>query len=162
MYAREIKFFNAFNLIHKSSVTEITQTKTGKGRLPVNGKLPVYKINNLNYLTCFESLVECTKRLNCPNDKLNELTHKLHFIVYKYFYNFEPHKVYSIIFTRDDITLLKTVGIQKNDIVSRSDKGCGVVLVNPLLPGRVNKDTCINSMTMIVSDRAKFDQISVF
>ena len=85
-------------------------------------KLPVYKII---YFSSFESLVECTKRLNCPNDKVKELTCKLHLVAYKYFYNIKPHKVFSSIFTRNDVTLLKQLASNKNAIVSRPDKGRG-------------------------------------
>ena len=92
-----------------------------------------------------------SKRLKCPNDKLKERTHNLHFIAYKYFYNFKPHKVFSSIFIRVDVTLLKQLASNKNVIVSRLDKGRGVVLLN--------KGTYINSMTKIVSDRTKFEQI---
>ena len=76
---------------------------------------------------------------------------KLHFIACKYFYNFKPHKVFSSIFSRNDVTLLKQLESNKNVIVSRPDKGRGVILLN--------KDTYINSMTKIVSDRTKFEQI---
>ena len=72
-------------------------------------------------------------------------------MAYKYFYNFKPRKVFPCIFTRDDVTLLKQLASNKNVIVSWPDEGRGVVLLN--------NDNYINSMTKIVSDRTKFEQI---
>ena len=47
----------------------------------------------------------------------------------KYFYNFKPYKIFSCIFNKSDILELKTFGNNKDIIVTRPDKGWGVVIV---------------------------------
>ena len=116
-------------------------------------KLPVYKINYYDYFTCFESLVNRVKVLGCPENKLGDFIHQLHFLAYKYYYNFKPHTVLSSIFSRNDLFLLKTLSSNKNIVVTKPDKGKGVVLLN--------NETYLFSMNNIISDRTKFEQISL-
>ena len=66
---------------------------------------------------------------------------------FKYFYNFKPHKIFSPIFTQGDIQSLKSFASNKDIIITKPDKGRGVVIVN--------KNNYINSMQAIISDRSK-------
>ena len=69
----------------------------------------------------------------------------------KYLYNFKSYVIFSCIFNKSDILELKTFGNNKDIIVTRPDKGRGVVIV----------DRCayINKMLGIISDRQKFNEI---
>ena len=49
---------------------------------------------------------------------------------FKYFYNFKPHKIFSPIFTQDAIQSLKSLASNNNIIITKPDKGQGVVIVN--------------------------------
>ena len=67
---------------------------------------------------------------------------------FKYFYNFKPLKIFSPISTQGDIQSLKSFAYNKDIIITKPDKGCGVVIVT--------KNNYINSMQAIISDRSKF------
>ncbi|KAF2355336.1 hypothetical protein FHG87_013908, partial [Trinorchestia longiramus] len=73
-----------------------------------------------------------------------EFTDQLRSIASKYYYNFSPQKIFSSCISKSDIQLLKQFSQNKNIIVSRSDKGRGVVIVD--------KNKYIESMTAIISD----------
>ena len=66
----------------------------------------------------------------------------------KYFYNFKSHKIFSPIFTQGDFQYFKSFASNKDIIITKPDKGRGVVIVN--------KINYINSMKAIISDRSKF------
>ena len=67
---------------------------------------------------------------------------------FKCFYNFKPHKIFSPIFAQGDIQSLKSFASNKDIVITKPDKGRGVVIVN--------KKNYINSMQAIISDRSKF------
>ena len=69
---------------------------------------------------------------------------------FKYFYNFTPHKIFSHIFTQGDIQSLKSFASNKDIIVTKPDKGRGVVIVNK------NKYSNYMQLQAIISDRSKF------
>ena len=87
------------------------------------------------------------------HNKLGDFIHQLHFLTYKYYYNFKPHKVFSSIFSRNDLFLLETLSLNKNILVTKPDKGRDVVLLN--------NETYLSSMNNIISDQTKFEQISL-
>ena len=71
----------------------------------------------------------------------------------KYFYNFKKHKVFSYIFTDNDVILLKTFGSNRIIVVCKPDKGRGVVIID--------KAKYIEKVTEIVSDATKFSKITI-
>ena len=48
---------------------------------------------------------------------------------FKYFYNFQPHKIFSPIFTQGDIQSRKSFASNKYIIITKPDKDRGVVIV---------------------------------
>ena len=118
--------------------------------------LPVFKLDFFKYFLCFERLVNCSKKFQCTN--FTEFTERIRNISVKYFHNFKPYKVFSAIIDKSDISLLKQFALNKNIIVSRPDKGRGVVIIN--------KCDYISSMLKIISDTTKFkvinDNINVY
>ena len=112
--------------------------------------LPVYNINFYNYYLSFEKLANYVKNTRC-NDKEN-LMNQIRDIAHKYYYNFKPYKIFSSIFSRKDIAVLKMFSCNKSIIVSKPDKGKGVVITN--------RTDYINSMNNIISDSSKFSEIN--
>ena len=69
----------------------------------------------------------------------------------KYFYNFKKHKVFSCIFTDNDVKLLKTFDSNRNIVVCKPDKGREVVIIAKY----------IEKVIEIVSDTTKFSKITI-
>ena len=72
-------------------------------------------------------------------------------IAYKAFYNFKPYKVFSPIFSKKDIVILKTLSKDANIIISKPDKGHGVVILD--------KIDYIRKMEELLNDRTKFREL---
>ena len=73
-------------------------------------------------------------------------------IAFKYFYNFKPYKIFSAIFSRNDVCELKKLGKNKNIVVCKPDKGRGVVILN--------RSSYIDKMKELISDTSKFTKIN--
>ena len=71
----------------------------------------------------------------------------------KYFYKFKKHKVFSCIFTDNDVKLLKTFASNRTIVVCKLDKGRGVVIID--------KAEYIEKVTEIVSATTKFSKITI-
>ena len=85
------------------------------------------------------------------NDQCLEFKNRLQSIANKYFYNFSAFKIFSAIVTKSDISILKSLGRNKEIIVTRPDKGRGVVLLD--------KNKYVEKMNNIISDETKFSEI---
>ncbi|MEL7079592.1 MAG: reverse transcriptase domain-containing protein [Cyanobacteria bacterium J06582_2] len=72
-------------------------------------------------------------------------------IAYKSFYNFKPHKVFSPIFTKSDISVLRNLAKDPNIVICKPDKGHGVVILD--------KADYIGKMEHILNDRSKFREL---
>ena len=70
----------------------------------------------------------------------------------KYYYDFKKYKTFSAIFSKSDIKLLKSLGCDKSIIITKPDKGKGVVTIN--------KTYYLNSMKNLMSDVTKFKKIN--
>ena len=114
--------------------------------------LPVYKVNFYKYFLSLESLVYRLNHSvnNCSN--IPNFLDQLHALSFKYFYNFKPFKVFSVIFSKCVIKLLKQLSLNKNIIICKPDKGRGVVILN--------KETFVEKMVAIISDVSKFEKIN--
>jgi len=112
--------------------------------------LPVHKLNYFSYFLSFEKLFLRLKDRVCVNS--TEFSDQIRTLAFKYFYNFKPYKIFSAIFSRDDIKTLKTLANNDDIIVCKPDKGKAVVIVN--------KSDYINSIVTLISDRAKFSEVT--
>ena len=110
--------------------------------------LPMYKLSFYQYFLPLESLVYWLKSKYGSGQKLWDFMCELQNSSFKYFYNFKPLKIFSPISTQGDIQSLKSFAYNKDIIITKPDKGCGVVIVT--------KNNYINSMQAIISDRSKF------
>ena len=105
--------------------------------------LPVYKINFHKYFLPIESLIARMKFLNVDSCvDFSEFLNKLHSLSFKYYHSFNPFKVFSSIFSRQDILQLKEFAGQT----------CVVIL---------DKDTYATKMVDLISDWTKFENISI-
>ena len=86
------------------------------------------------------------------NERLPPLKHVLQNLSHKFFYNFKPHKVFSPLFSKSDIALLRDLSKDKNIIICRPDKGRGVVILN--------RCDYKEKMHHILSDTSKFMEIN--
>ena len=112
--------------------------------------LPNYRLDFQKYFLCFEKLIFTLRSSHCSN--IGEFSHQLKSLAYKYYYNFKPSKIFSPVLSNTDIKSLRTLAKDESIVVSRPDKGRGVVIVD-----RVNY---LGSMNKIISDRSKFKLIS--
>ena len=69
-----------------------------------------------------------------------------------FFYEFDPRKVFSAVFMKSDIELVRSFASNKFSIVARPDNGNDVVVLDR------NRD--LSSMFDLISDISKFECIS--
>jgi len=114
--------------------------------------LPVYKVDFYKYFLFFEKLAFSLKHCSAIENSA-ELLNCIQSTAFKYFYNFKSSKVFSSVFTRDDIAELKKLGRNNDVVVCKPDKGSGVVIVD--------RSVYVQSMTSIISDPTKFIPIDI-
>ena len=90
--------------------------------------LPVYKLNFYKYFLNYEELGQPLKSLTADN--FPTVCKRISEIVQKYYHAFKPSKVFRPIFMQFDILLLKDLGRNKDIIITKPDKGRGIVIVN--------------------------------
>ena len=112
--------------------------------------LPVFKLNYIKYFHYFEKIAYFLRKSTCLGDR-EEFNEMLRVTANKFFHNFKPGKVFSV-FTRDDIKLLKEFSNNKNIVVSKPDKGRGVVVVD--------KMHYLQGVSKIIANSCKFELIS--
>lgn len=90
------------------------------------------------------------KNLNFyPGRDFSGLRQSIKNIANKCFYGFKSCKVFSPIFTKKDMTVLKNLGMDKNLVITKPDKGNGVVILN--------KADYVSKMKDILYDFTKFE-----
>ena len=109
--------------------------------------LPVFRLNFVKHFHCFEKLSNYFRNVSTSDDHKN-LCRALKHVSHKFFYNFKPSKIFSI-FSKNDIRLLKCFSTSNDIIVSKPDKGRGVVVVN--------KQHYIDGVKKIITNNSKFD-----
>ena len=85
------------------------------------------------------------------NERLPPLKHVLQNISHKLYYNFKPHKVFSPLFSKSDIKVLKDLAKDQDIIICKPDKGRGIVILN--------KNDYKEKMQAILSDSSKFVEV---
>ena len=114
--------------------------------------LPVYKPSFYRYFLQFELLLQNIKSFSTNAGRnFSTLANQIKGIACSTYYGFKPHKVFSPIFKRSDIQVLKTLGNNNSLIICPPDKGRGVVLLN--------KCDYIAKVTELLSDKSKFKQL---
>ena len=112
--------------------------------------LPLYHLNFYKYFLCFEKLVFCL--WNDSNSfNFSEFTNRLQSVAFKHFHGFKPFKVFSSVFPRGYLSVLKKLALNKDIVVCKPDKGNGIVLID--------RPKYVQSMIAVISDATKFEPI---
>ena len=141
-------------VIYNFSKRKLTSKEQALLAFGLNFKLPNFKINFFKYFTAFENLYKLLTRFSVynPGDNFNyKFQDKFKSIAMKNFYNFKPWKVFSPIFTKNDVNILKNLSKDNSITICRPDKGRGVVILN--------KSDYSNKMYDILNDKTKFQEI---
>ena len=120
--------------------------------LGLNFKLPIFRINYFKYFYAFENLYYILSKFPISQfQNAIPLKTSLQNIACKYFFNFKPYKVFSPIIKKSDFNILKNLSKDDSIVITRPDKGQGVVILN--------KTDYIAKMNEIISDTSKFKKI---
>ena len=115
---------------------------------------PPKKLNYIYHMLPFEKLVNTLSNLDFydPLAKgFNYFKQSLGYLANWSFYSFNPFSNKHL-FDKDMFTALKSLSKKENLIITRPDKGNGVVLLN--------KDSYLEKMTTILNDASKFSQVT--
>ena len=112
-------------------------------------KLPVWKLNFFHYHLAFEKLINVLSSLPLRESVSFDVVKRSIFsISQRYFHNFDASKVFSPIFSRGDIARLRKFASDKSIIVTKPDKGRGVVILD--------RSSYTDKMETVLQDRSKF------
>ena len=112
-------------------------------------KLPVWKLCFYDYFLHFETLFQSISSLPLPSRfDFQDVRQKIRTVSYKFYNTFRSSKVFSPIFSRSDVKLLKDFASDTSIIVTRPDKGKGVVILD--------REHYVEKVTHLLSDRSKF------
>ena len=111
--------------------------------------LPVFNLDFFKYFLSFEKLAFSLKQLSAS--EFLRIRNPLKNLAYKYYYNFKPYKIFSSVFSKTDMVALKDLANNKEVIVSKPDKGKGVVILD--------RSQYVSSMEKIIADKTKFKRI---
>ena len=112
--------------------------------------LPVYKIDFYKYFTAFENFAHSLKHLAPEN--FSEFCFDLKAVSRQFYHGFKPREVLSAVISRSDTKLLKNLSMNKEIIVTKPDKGRGVVIVE--------RHQYIRSMKKLIEESSKFVAIT--
>lgn len=119
----------------------------------LNFGLPIFKLNFYSFFNSFEKLYRTLKKEpEFKPDTHPSLKSVLHNLSFRLFYNFKPYKIFSPLFSKNEINILRNLSKDKSIIICRPDKGRGVVILN--------RSDYINKMNHILSDTTKFKLIN--
>ena len=138
-------------VIFNHSSRKLSPKEEGLLAYGLNFKLPHFHINFYKHFLCFENLYSYLDKEVPHGDNGYTFKQSLQNIAYKSFYNFKPYKVFSPIFSKNDITVLKALSKDTSIIISKPDKGHGVVILN--------KIDYVRKMEELLNDRAKFREL---
>ena len=118
----------------------------------LNFKLPIFRLNYFKYFLAFENLYRTlVKQPQYNSESQPPLKSTIKSIACRFFYNFKPYKIFSPIFNKSDIQTLRNLSSDSSIIISKPDKGNGVVILN--------KQDYISKMNEILDDSTKFKKI---
>ena len=116
----------------------------------LNFCLPIMKLKFSTYFLSFESLVYRLKQQSIHYGKdVTSVIRELKCTAYKYFNKFKQGE--CPIFKKDDVQVLINLGKNRNIIISKPDKGNGVVIQN--------RTDYVQKMMVVLSDSTKFKKV---
>ena len=115
--------------------------------------IPKFKFNEMEYFLSFEKLCNLIKDLKHNINSAENIIRNISNIAYSAVNDIKCLKdVFSPVFSKADFDTLKKLKETPNLIITRPDKGNGVVVLN--------KDDYISKMNVILDDTAKFMKIN--
>lgn len=144
------KFLNPDAIIFNFSDYVLSQREKFLLSLGLNFNLPFFKKSFTDFYLPLEKLASDCKHLP-GSSAFNSFINKLSFLARDTFNKLSKLRFSSIFFFKSDFKLLKALGSNNDIIVSRPDKGNGVVILN-----RVDY---LSKMNDIISDGSKFHKI---
>ena len=149
----KLKPLDPSKVIFNYSSYRLSSKESNLLALGLNFKLPVFKLNYFRYFLSFEKLFEVLDKIPIynPREIPNVLSDSLKIIANKYFYNFKSHKVFSPFISKDDLKVLRNLSKNDSIIISRPDKGIGVVLLD--------RPHYSEKMTSVLNDHTKFTHL---
>ena len=112
--------------------------------------MPVFKLNYIKYFLSFEKIANYLQNMDCIGDR-TEFKEILRMTANKFFYAFKPSKIFSVM-TREDVKLLKEFSSNKNILVTKPDKGRGIVIVD--------RSHYVEGVSKIIENSSKFELIT--
>ena len=115
--------------------------------------LPVHKLSFYKYYLIFGKLINSLKPFQLSsNITFDDVVKSIQSLAHKYYYNFKPFKVFSAIFNKNDVKLLKSLSENKDLVVCKSDKSNNVVLMD--------RTDYVQKVYNILTDQSKFRKLS--
>ena len=111
----------------------------------------MFKLNNLRFLFDFERLIQKLKSSEIRGH-FNSFKLKLSSLAHTYFLKSHNLRFSSLFFSRSDVDLLRGLGSNSELIISRPDKGSGVVLMD--------RSAYNDKMYNILNDVSKFIRVN--
>ena len=113
--------------------------------------LPINKLNPLHFFFSGERILAALKNEPIVGNK-SSFFQEFSSSVYNHYRNFRPYKIFSPIFDKENLKILNNFRNNKNIVITRPDKGRGVVILD--------KTTYKSKLNDIISDVTKFQPIS--
>src|SRR5215469_995808 len=110
-------------------------------------KLPIFKLDFYNYFMHFEYIFHQISSYIPPLSRDNFIL-DLKNIAHNYYNKYNPRKISSPLFTFKDLHILKQLRSDQSIIITKPDKGNGIVILN--------KTDYIRKMTSLLSDLTKY------
>ena len=109
-------------------------------------KIPIFKLDFYEYFLRFESLIHSVNSQQVTNRNL--FISSVKNLSHKYYNIFNPKKIFSPLFNYNDLSIIKSLKQDNNIIITRPDKGNGVVILD--------RQDYILKMTELLSDTSKY------
>ena len=112
-------------------------------------KLPIWNLKFHNYFLCFEKVVQSIINLPLPpRFTIQDVKQKIRTLSYKTFHGFRSSKVFSSVFSKADVKRLRDFAADSSLVVTKPDKGKGVVVLD--------RDEYVRKVSDVLSDQSKF------
>ena len=109
-------------------------------------KIPLYKLDYYDYFLKFECIINSVTSHQLINR--NVFITSIKNLSHKYFKMFNPKKIFSPLFNHNDFKIIKSLKNDNSIIITRPDKGSGVVILD--------KQDYLTKMNELLSDSSKY------
>ena len=148
----ELKPCDPNSVIHNLSSKTIPERVKTLLAFGLDFRLPVWKPSFYHFHLSSEKLIHALSDLPLRDGvSFDDVKRSVGSICQRFYDNFDSSKLFSPIFTRSDVALLKSFSSDKSIVIAKPDKGRGVVILD--------RATYVKKMETIVSDTSKFSLV---